>query len=119
MLNNLQKKLVAVVRTYFHAAALQSIFLLLAIGFAVSARFDSEPLHKSTKIRFENVQGGSQNVDLTSFCPMLKYVDEGISLRFKVSVPRDLKQYEIFNTSQSDGGLQFLLNEGRQLIAVF
>ena len=117
MLNNLQKKLVAVVRTCFSGVAHQSIFLLLAVGFALTARIDSEPLHKSTKIQFENVQVDSQNIDLTSFCPMLKYVNEGISLRFKKFLPRDLEKYEIFSTSQSDGGIRFFINEGRQLIA--
>ena len=105
------------VQTYFSGAVRQSIFLLIAIGFALVARFDSEPLHKSKEILFENIHGDSQNVDLTTFCPMLKYVNEGISLHFKISVPRDFKQYEIFSTSQSDGGIRFFINEGRQLIA--
>lgn len=117
MLNNLEEKLVAVVRTCFFGVAHQSIFLLLAVGFALTARFDSETLHKATTIRFENAQVDSQNVDLTSFCPMLKYVNEGISLRFKKTVPQDLKKYEIFSTSQSDGGIRFFINEDRQLIA--
>ena len=117
MLKNFQEKLVGVVRTYFSGAARQSIFLLFAIGFALTARIESEPLHKSTEILLENIQGDSQNVDLTTFCPMLKYVNEGISLHFKISVPRDFKQYEIFSTSQSDGGIRFFINEGRQLIA--
>ena len=105
------------VQTYFSGAVRQSIFLLIAIGFALVARFDSEPLHNSKEILFENIHGDSQNVDLTTFCPMLKYVNEGISLHFKISVPRDFKQYEIFSTSQSDGGIRFFINEGRQLIA--
>ncbi len=117
MLNNLQEKLVAVVRTCFSGVVHQSIFFLLAVGFALTARFDSEPLHQTTKIRFENDQVNSQNVDLTSFCPMLKYVNEGISLRFKKFVPWDLKKYEIFSTSHSDNGIRFFINEGRQLIA--
>ena len=117
MLKNLQEKLVGMVQTYFSGAVRQSIFLLIAIGFALVARFDSEPLHKSKEILFENIHGDSQNVDLTTFCPMLKYVNEGISLHFKISVPRDFKQYEIFSTSQSDGGIRFFINEGRQLIA--
>ena len=118
MLKDLQEKLVGLIQTYFSGAALQSIFLLLAIGFAVTARFDSEPLHKSTKIQFENVQGSTQKVDLTSFCPMLQYVDEGISLRFKMSVPRDLNEYLIFSTSQGDGGMRFIVNSDRQLVAL-
>ena len=118
MLNNLQEKLVGVVRTYFSGAARQSIPLILAIGFALTARFDSESLHQSTEIQLATVQGSSQKVDLTSFCPMLKYVNEGVSLHFKMSVPRDLNDYEIFSTSQSDGGLRFFLNEERQLYAV-
>ena len=118
MLNNLQEKLVGVVRTYFSGAARQSIPLILAIGFALTARFDSESLHQSTEIQLAAVQGSSQKVDLTSFCPMLKYVNEGVSLHFKMSVPRDLNDYEIFSTSQSDGGLRFFLNEERQLYAV-
>jgi len=118
MLNNLQEKLVGVVRTYFSGAARQSIPLILAIGFALTARFDSESLHQSTEIQLATVQGSSQKVDLTSFCPMLKYVNEGVSLHFKMSVPRDLNNYEIFSTSQSDGGLRFFLNEERQLYAV-
>jgi hypothetical protein len=104
-------------RTHFSRVLPQFFFLILAVGFALMARFDSEPLHKSTKIQFENVQVDFQNVDLTSFCPMLKYVNEGISLRFKKFVPRDIKKYEIFSTSQSDGGIRFFINEGRQLIA--
>jgi hypothetical protein len=118
VLNNLQEKLVGVVRTYFSGAARQSIPLILAIGFAITARFDSESLHQSTEIQLAAVQGSSQKVDLTSFCPMLKYVNEGVSLHFKMSVPRDLNDYEIFSTSQSDGGIQFFLNEERQLFAV-
>ncbi len=118
VLKDLQEKLVGLVQTYFSGAARQSVFLLLAIGFALVARFDSEPLHKSTKIRFENVQGGSQNVDLTSFCPMLQYVNEGISLRFKISVPRNLNEYLIFSTSQGDGGIRFIVNRDRQLVAL-
>ena len=118
MLNNLQEKLVGVVRTYFSGAARQSIPLILAIGFALTARFDSESLHQSTEIQLATVQGSSQKVDLTSFCPMLKYVNEGVSLHFKMSVPRDLNDYEIFSTSQSDGGIRFFLNEERQLYAV-
>ncbi len=117
MLKNFQEKLVGVVRTYFSGAARQSIFLLLSIGFALVARFDSEPLHQSTEIQFKNVRGDSQNIDLTSFCPMLKYVNEGISLHFKISAPRDFKEYEIFSTSQSDGGIRFFVNRDRQLIA--
>ena len=118
MLNNLQEKLVGVVRTYFSGAARQSIPLILAIGFALTARFNSESLHQSAEIQLAAVQGSSQKVDLTSFCPMLKYVNEGVSLHFKMSVPRDLNDYEIFSTSQSDGGLRFFLNEERQLYAV-
>lgn len=117
MLNNLQEKLVGVVRTYFSGAARQSIPLILAIGFALTARFDSESLHQSTEIQLATVQGSSQKVDLTSFCPMLKYVNEGVSLHFKMSVPRDLNDYEIFSTSQSDGGIRFFVNRDRQLIA--
>lgn len=117
MLNNLQRKSVAVVRICFSGIVQQCIFLLLAVGFALMARFDSEPLHKSTKIQFENVQVDSQNIDLTSFCPMLKYVNEGISLHFKMSLPQELKKFEIFRSSQSDGGIRFFINEGRQLIA--
>lgn len=118
MLNNLEEKLVAVVRTYFSGAARQSIFLLLAVGFALTARFDSEPLHQTTTIQLVSVQGSTQKVDFTSFCPMLKYVNEGVSLHFKMSVPRDLNDYGIFSTSQTDGGLRFFLNEERQLYAV-
>jgi len=114
---NFQEKLVGVVRTYFSGAARQSIFLLLAIGFALTARFDSEPLHQTTTIQLVSVQGSSQKVDLTSFCPMLKYVNEGISLHFKMSLPQELKKFEIFRSSQSDGGIRFFINEGRQLIA--
>ena len=117
MLKNFQEKLVGVVRIYFSGAARQSIFLLLAIGFALTARFDSESLHQSTEIQFKNVRGDSQNVDLTSFCPMLKYVNEGISLHFKISVPKDFKRYEIFSTSKSDGGIRFFVNRDRQLVA--
>jgi len=118
VLNNLQEKLVGVVRTYFSGAARQSIPLILAIGFALTARFDSESLQQSTEIQLAAVQGSSQKVDFTSFCPMLKNVDQGVSLHFRMSVPRDLNDYEIFNTSQSDGGLRFFLNEERQLYAV-
>ena len=117
MLKDLQEKLVGLVQTYFSGAARQSIFLLLAIGFALVARFDSEPLHQTTEIRLASLQGSSQKVDLTSFCPMLKYVNEGISLQFKMSVPRDLNEYEIFSTSQSDGGIRFIVNRDRQLVA--
>ena len=109
--------MIEVIRTHFSRVWRQCFCLILAVGFALTARFDSEPLHKSTKIWFENVQVDSQNVDLTLFCPMLKYVNEGISLRFKKFVPWDLKKYEIFSTSQSDGGIRFFINEGRQLIA--
>ena len=117
MLNNLQRKSVAEVRICFSGIVHQCIFLVLAVGFALMARFDSEPLHKSIKIQFENVQVDSQNIDLTSFCPMLKYVNEGISLHFKMSLPQELKKFEIFRSSQSDGGIRFFINEGRQLIA--
>jgi len=118
VLKTLQEKLVVLIRTYFSGAVRQSIPLLLAVGFALTARFDSESLHQSTEIRLATVQGSSQKVDLTSFCPMLKYVNEGISLHFQMSVPRDLNDYEIFSTSQSDGGIKFFLNEERQLYAV-
>jgi hypothetical protein len=117
VLNNFQEKLVGVVRTYFSGAARQSIFLLLAFGFALAARFDSEPLHQTTTIQLVSVKGGSQKADLTAFCPMLKYVNEEVSLHFKMSVPRDLRKYDIFSTSQSDGGIRFFINEARQLIA--
>jgi hypothetical protein len=117
VLKDLQEKLVGLVQTYFSGAARQSIFLLLSIGFALVARFDSEPLHQTTEIRLASLQGSSQKVDLTSFCPMLKSVNEGISLRFKMSVPRDLNEYEIFSTSQSGGGIRFIVNRGRQLVA--
>ncbi len=119
MLKDLQDKLVGMIRTHFSGAIRQSIPLLLAIGFALTARFDSESLHQTTEIRLASLQGSSQNVDLTSFCPMLKYVNEGISLHFKISVPRDFKRYEIFSTSQSDGGIRFFVNRDRQLVAEY
>jgi hypothetical protein len=106
------------IRSHFSGAARQSIFLLLAIGFALIARFDSDSLHQSSEVQLKNVQGNSQKVDLTSFCPMLKNVNEGVSLHFKMSVPTDLNQYEVFSTSQREGGIRFFLNEGRQLFAV-
>jgi len=118
VLRTLREKLVGMIRTHFSGALRQSIPLFLAVGFALIARFDSEPLHQSTEIRLATVQGSSQKVVLTSFCPMLKYVNEGISLHFQMSAPRDLNDYEIFSTSQSDGGLRFFLNEERQLYAV-
>jgi len=118
VIKNLQEKLVGMIRAHFSGAVRQSIPLLLAVGFALTARLDSEPLYQSTEIRLATVQGSSQKVDLTSFCPMLKYVNEGISLHFQMSVPRDLNDYEIFSTSQSDGGIRFFLNEERQLYAL-
>jgi len=118
VLKNLQEKLVGMIRAHFSGVVRQSIPLLLAVGFVLVARFDSESLHSSTEIRLATVQGSSQKVELTSFCPMLKYVNEGISLHFQMSVPRDLNDYEIFSTSQSDGGLRFFLNEERQFYAV-
>jgi hypothetical protein len=117
VIKNLQDKLAGMIRTHFSGAIRQSIPLLLAIGFALAARFDSDSLHQPTEIRLASLQGGSQNVDLTSFCPMLQYVNEEISLRFKMSVPRDLNEYEIFSTSQSEGGIRFVVNRDRQLVA--
>ena len=118
MLKTLREKLVGMIQAHFSGAARQSIPLFLAVGFALTARLNSEPLHQSTEIRLATVQGSSQKVDLTLFCPMLKYVNEGISLHFQMSVPRDLNDYQIFSTSQSDGGIKFFLNEERQLYAV-
>ncbi len=117
MLKDLQEKLVGVIQTYFSGAIRQSIPLLLAIGFALAARFDSDSLHQPTEIRLASLQGSSQKVDLTSFCPMLQHVNEGISFHFRISVPQDFKQYEIFNTSQGAGGIRFIVNRDRQLVA--
>jgi hypothetical protein len=117
VLKDLQDKLVGMIRTHFSGAIRQSIPLLLAIGFALTARFDSESLHQTTEIRLASLQGSSQKVDLTSFCPMLKYVNSGLSLHFKISVPHDFKQYEIFNTSLDSGGIRFIINRERQLVA--
>jgi hypothetical protein len=117
VIKNLQEKLTGMIRTHFSGAIRQSVPLLLAIGFALAARFDSDSLHQPTEIRLASLQGSAQKIDLTSFCPMLKYVNEGISLHFKTSVPHDFKQYEIFDTSQGDGGIRFIVNRDRQLVA--
>ena len=112
-------KIVGAIRKYFSSVFTQSIPLILAIGFALIARFDSEPIHKSTEMRLIADQGKSQRVDLTSFCHIFKNIDVGVSLRFQLSLPRDANDYLVFSTSQNDQRIEFWVNQDRQLFAVY
>ena len=119
MVKTFQKKFFEAIRKYFPSVFRQSIPLILAIGFALIARFDSESIHKSAEMRLIADQGKSQRVDLTSFCRIFKNIDNGASLRFQLTLLRDTNDYLVFSTSQHDQRIEFWVNQDRQLFGLY
>ncbi len=119
MVQAFQKKIIEAIRKYFPSVFRQSIPLLFAIGLSFTARFSSESLHQSTEIQLTADQDNSQRVNLASFCNVFKNIDERVSLRFQLSLPRDTNDYLVFSTSQHDQRIEFWVNQDRQLFVLY